>query len=70
MKIVDERNSGKVVRSGLEQGEVYRDTYGNYVIFTDEGTVVSLGDGVSYNLKDSYSEDDIFTPLKASLVIE
>jgi hypothetical protein len=70
MKIIDKTDRGTYRKDVLVQGETYRDTYGNYVLMTDEDKVVSLEDGVILNLHDEYSENDPFTPINAHLVVE
>lgn len=70
MKINDTRHlSCGVTYDTLKQGEVYVDTYGNYVFRTEQEFVVCLDNGVIMN-EGSYDNDDEFTPVKARLEIE
>lgn len=53
----------------MKQGEVYIDTFGNYVLKTDEGAVVLLDNGMVYDVT-HYTVDDEFFPVKARLEID
>jgi hypothetical protein len=71
MKINDTRHLKAGVKfKGMEQGEVYVDVHGNYVLMTAESAVVLLGSG--YVFDDTYYdlENDEFTRVNARLEIE
>lgn len=70
MKINDTRHINQVVnRHELKQGEVYIDENGGYVLRTDEGSVVSLANGIIYNPEIVYNESSEFIPVNAILEI-
>jgi len=73
MKIIDKKIEQKVYSmSELEQGEVYKDNSGHYLIATDEHTIVDLLNGAVYSMDNSgfYKENNAFTLVNAVLEIQ
>lgn len=73
MKIIDKRKSPKVyLKSELLQGEVYKDSSGNFLLATDENAVVDLGDGAIYDLKGDkwYVDNSEFTLMSVVLEVQ
>jgi hypothetical protein len=70
LEINDTRSLKKGIRwLDLEAGVVYVDCHGNYVMATDESSVVDLSDGTLCNI-DAYQQDfDEFTPTKCKLEV-
>lgn len=70
MKIIDKKIEHKVYRwPELSQGEVYKDVGKNYVMMTDDQSVVDMSDGSIYRQLD-YSSHDAFTLLNCVLEIQ
>lgn len=69
MKInVNPLNSG-ITQSSLKAGTVYRDCNSEYVLACDEDYVVVLETGVLLGLPYSYSDEDRFVEVNATLEI-
>lgn len=70
MKINDKRTPTLAVYfKDLVVGRCYVDTEDNYVIATDEDSVVNLDSGELYN-QNMYNSEVMFIPVKATLEIE
>jgi len=70
MKIIDKKIEQKVyLWPELSQGEVYKDSGNNYVMMTDDQSVVDMSDGSTYRQPD-YSSHDAFTLVNAVLEIQ
>lgn len=70
MFINDKRNTKVgVLWADLVQGQVYIDPDGVYVMSTNSGSVISLGNGQLWDYS-YYNREDKFTSVKATLEVE
>ena len=70
MKIIDKKIEQKVyLWSELSEGKVYKDAENNYVMMTDDQSVVDMSDGSIFR-KIDYLSHDAFTLVNAVLEIQ
>ncbi len=70
MEINDVRHINPVVtRHELKQGGVYIDEDGLYVMYTDEGSLISLSNGEVWEIEVNYNDSSEFIAVNAVLEI-
>lgn len=67
--INDARSMSKVVlRPELIPGNMYVNSFGQYVIMTDESFLIDIQTGIAFAVNE-YGKNDEFTPIKCELEV-
>ena len=67
--MTDKRKGKKASRDYLNRRQVYADVHGNIVMKLDDAVVLLIEQGILWDLKDCYAEDDEFTEVNAEVII-